>query len=176
MHIPPWYWFRQWKHWKSQTTQSVSGPGRPAARLLEASPANHLPGFRWHFPAINQPARASLPAAPGRYFLQSPGENNQRSRRSSSSLARRLLNSCRAFRRQFNCAPGPGPAAAPSPAAGSGRAPPAWRLPAPGSAPAWTPTPTPCPGPGGRPTARAILRPGARRRRRPPRRQRQARW
>ena len=28
---------RQWKRWKSQTTRIVSGPGRPAARVLELS-------------------------------------------------------------------------------------------------------------------------------------------
>ena len=53
---------RQGKRWKSQTTHPVSGPGRPAARLLEASPANHLPGLRWDLPGIYQPAWAGWPS------------------------------------------------------------------------------------------------------------------
>ena len=55
---------RQWKHWKSQTTQSVSGPVRPAARVSGQCCANHLPGFRWDLTSIYQPAREPPPTAP----------------------------------------------------------------------------------------------------------------
>ena len=55
---------RQWKHWKSQTTHSVSGPGRPAARVSGQCCANHLPGFRWDLTSIYQPAREPPPTAP----------------------------------------------------------------------------------------------------------------
>ena len=96
---------RQWKHWKSRTTHSVSGPDRPAARLSGQCRPNHLPGLRWDLTGICQPARAPPPTAPGRYFRHSPNDNTRRSRHSNSSLARRLLNSWNAFKRQLSCAP-----------------------------------------------------------------------
>ena len=49
---------------KSQTTHSVSGPGRPAARGSRPYSPNHLPPLKRNLAGINQPASAPPPPAP----------------------------------------------------------------------------------------------------------------